>query len=87
MGNSGYNSCFRFIYTTHPWLVSMYTDCPSLNGLPGQGSLHCPNNTALTDFEDGIKKGYIAWHVFPFNAEVSSTEDPLKFIKIIYRSA
>jgi hypothetical protein len=58
-----------FIYTTHPWLVSMYTDCPSLNGLPGQGSLHCPNNTALKEFEDGIRKGFIAWHVFPFNAE------------------
>ncbi len=60
----------------------MYTDCPSLNGLPGQGSLHCPNSTALKEFEDGIIKGYIAWHVFPFNAEVSRIEIPPKIIKI-----
>lgn len=45
----------RLIYTTHPWLVSIYVDCENANipQLPQiDETLHCPNATALQDFEE-----------------------------------
>lgn len=45
----------RFIYTTHPWLVSLYLDCPAsgVPVLPSIGvSLHCPNETQLLVFNE-----------------------------------
>jgi len=62
----------RFIYTTHPWLVDLYTNCPELSGFPGDGTLHCPNQTMLSKVESAIRRGDIVWHAFPFNAEVSN---------------
>jgi hypothetical protein len=59
----------RFIYTTHPWLVDLYTNCPELSGFPGDGTLHCPNQTMLSKVESAIRRGDIVWHAFPFNAE------------------
>jgi hypothetical protein len=57
----------RLIYTTHPWLVSLYLDCPSDSQW---GSLlHCPNATAVAAFRAAVLRGDIAWHAFPFNTE------------------
>lgn len=54
----------QYIYTTHCWLVSMYLDCPS--GM----NLHCPSKDAIASFTDAVRRGWITWHSFPFNAEI-----------------
>lgn len=73
------NSSDRFIYTTHPWLVSMYLDCPSewvwnnsafpLGEIPQ--TLHCPNSSAKAAFIAGIQRGDISWHAYPFNGSLA----------------
>lgn len=56
-----------FVYTTHPWLVSLYVDC-----LPMQLGIKvvCPTTKELADFEDAIEKGYIVWHAGPMNMQI-----------------
>jgi hypothetical protein len=72
----------RLIYTTHPWLVSLYVDCqdslvPTLPGMKHflannettqaiNVSLHCPSAAALATFEAAVQRGDIAWHAYPF---------------------
>ena len=58
-----------FIYTTHPWLISLYLNCPPnmvLNGI----RLQCPSQFELKAFEEAIHLGYIAWHAGPMNLQV-----------------
>ncbi len=58
-----------FIYTTHPWLVGLYLDCPPnmvLNGI----RLECPSASEVQAFEAAIHKGYIAWHAGAMNIQV-----------------
>ena len=58
-----------FIYTTHPWLVSMYLDCPPnliFNGI----KIQCPTDEEIQVFDAAIRKGYIAWHAGPMNMQV-----------------
>ncbi len=31
--------------------------------------LHCPDDDAKNAFLDGVTKGYIYWHAFPFNSQ------------------
>ncbi|XP_046548130.1 uncharacterized protein LOC124258103 [Haliotis rubra] len=58
-----------FIYTTHPWLVYLYTNChlltPVLNGIP----IHCPSSQQLSAFETAVKQGDIAWHAGAMNMQ------------------
>jgi hypothetical protein len=61
------------VYTTHPWLASLYVNCPK-NLWPG---LHCPNATMLNLFSEAVKRGDITWHAFPFNAEPEFMDDSL----------
>ena len=51
---------------TQSWLISMYFDCPPGFGL---GGLHCPNISQKQNIINGINKGYIYWHGFPFNSQ------------------
>ena len=65
-----------FIYTTHPWLVNLYLDCPPnliFNGIP----VHCPNESAIAAFEKAISKGYIAWHAGPMNMQIEFLDSML----------
>ncbi|XP_059146397.1 uncharacterized protein LOC131933931 [Physella acuta] len=57
----------RFIYTTHPWLVSLYLDCPNITllGVP----LKCPSLAEQNDFRLAVLEGHIAWHASPFNMQ------------------
>ena len=58
-----------FIYTTQPWLVDLYLDCPpnmTLNGIP----VKCPSPSEIESFDAAIRKGYIAWHAGPMNMQV-----------------
>eukprot|EP01114_Cavostelium_apophysatum_P014791 TRINITY_DN3921_c0_g1_i1.p1 TRINITY_DN3921_c0_g1~~TRINITY_DN3921_c0_g1_i1.p1 ORF type:complete len:770 (+),score=169.72 TRINITY_DN3921_c0_g1_i1:47-2311(+) len=72
----------RLIYTTHPWLVAVYTDpnCSQI-GVPELSqigeTLHCPNASMLTAFEKAIALGDIAWHAFPFNGQAESMDPSL----------
>lgn len=58
----------NFIYTTHPWLVSLYVDCPPefwLNGI----KLKCPSPEALSNFTKAVSRGDITWHAGPMNLQ------------------
>lgn len=58
----------RFIYTSHPWLIRLYLECPNLilSGIKVQ----CPSQEDVTNFEDAIRSGHIAWHAGPMNMQV-----------------
>ncbi|XP_046330094.2 uncharacterized protein LOC124113675 isoform X1 [Haliotis rufescens] len=56
----------KLMYMSHPWLVSMYLDCPPNLVLAGI-QLQCPNKTELSNFEAAIKMGIITWHAGPMN--------------------
>jgi hypothetical protein len=53
---------------TQSWLVGLYLDCPQ-DLLP---VLHCPNASAIAEFEAAVKMGDIWWHAFPHNAELAA---------------
>ncbi|CAL1525890.1 unnamed protein product [Lymnaea stagnalis] len=63
--NLGYTE--RFLYTTHPWLVSLYLDCPDIKLMGVQ--LKCPNKTEQDDFRKAVVEGHIAWHAFTMNIQ------------------
>jgi len=45
-----------FIYTTHPWLISLYLDCP-LNLAFEWYPLECPSVSELQDSKTAVRKG------------------------------
>eukprot|EP01090_Pellita_catalonica_P011857 TRINITY_DN2446_c0_g1_i1.p1 TRINITY_DN2446_c0_g1~~TRINITY_DN2446_c0_g1_i1.p1 ORF type:complete len:760 (-),score=113.06 TRINITY_DN2446_c0_g1_i1:691-2970(-) len=70
----------HYVYTTHPFLLSLYLNCPDpdewiypdgglLPNTPPPDRLHCPNATMVARMRDHILRGDIYWHAFPFNAE------------------
>lgn len=58
----------RLRWMTQSWLVALYLDCPRAE-LP---VLHCPNASAVADFEAAVHRGDIWWHAFPHNAELAA---------------
>ncbi|XP_052061610.1 uncharacterized protein LOC127701658 [Mytilus californianus] len=58
----------KFIYTTHPWLVSLYLNCPPNLILSGI-KLKCPNATEISTFVNAVKRGDITWHAGPMNMQ------------------
>jgi hypothetical protein len=50
-----------FVYTTHPWLLSMFFNCPSNFVLAGI-QLKCPSDDELELIERAIRTGAITWH-------------------------
>ena len=63
-----HNPKLSFIYTTQPWLVSMYLDCPPnmiLSGIP----LNCPSKEEAVAFAEAIKAGHIAMHAGAMNMQ------------------
>ncbi|CAD5114874.1 DgyrCDS3907 [Dimorphilus gyrociliatus] len=60
-----------FTYTTHPWLVSMYVDCPPNLVLSGI-QLKCPNATEIERFKWAVGNGTINWHAVPMNFQVEN---------------
>ena len=54
----------RLVFTTHPYLVYLYTNC-----IPQLG-LACPNQTQLDAFYKAVDIGDIVWHAFPFNSQI-----------------
>ena len=61
-------------WTTHPWLVSLYLDCP-----PDMG-YYCPTEEEKAAFIGGVQDRTVTWHAFPFNGEMELlTPDLLHF--------
>ena len=58
------NSSARLQFTAPAWIVSLFLQCPPL--LP----IACPDSATRQLVLDGIRKGYITWHAFPFNVEM-----------------
>eukprot|EP01059_Diplonema_ambulator_P005631 TRINITY_DN153_c0_g1_i12.p1 TRINITY_DN153_c0_g1~~TRINITY_DN153_c0_g1_i12.p1 ORF type:complete len:880 (+),score=307.94 TRINITY_DN153_c0_g1_i12:55-2640(+) len=59
----------RFIYTTHPWLVSLYLDCPPNVVLADGTKLFCPTEDEKQAFAVAVSRGDIVWHDGPFNLQ------------------
>ena len=62
------NGTERFIYTTHPWLVDLYINCPAnmtLSGIP----LSCPSQPDVDAFKAALAAGDIVMHASPFNIQ------------------
>ncbi|UJR30999.1 hypothetical protein I4U23_018510 [Adineta vaga] len=57
-----------FVYTTHPWLLSMFFNCPTNFVLAGI-LLKCPSNDELELIERAIRTGAITWHAGAMNME------------------
>ncbi|KAK3090828.1 hypothetical protein FSP39_014977, partial [Pinctada imbricata] len=66
----------RFIYTTHPWLVSLYMDCPENLVLAGI-QLACPNATQKSAFVKAVQLGDITWHAGPMNMQFEMMDPSL----------
>jgi hypothetical protein len=62
------SSADRFSYTTHPWLLSFFFDCPANYTLSGVTML-CPNATQQADMRAAIARGDVQFHAAPFNVE------------------
>jgi hypothetical protein len=57
-----------FVYTTHPWLLSMFFDCPPNFILAGI-QLNCPSADELALIEKAIRTGAITWHAGAMNMQ------------------
>ena len=57
-----------FVYTTHPWLLSMFFDCPPNFVLAGI-QLKCPSDDELALVERAIRTGAITWHAGAMNVQ------------------
>ncbi|KNC81776.1 hypothetical protein SARC_05922 [Sphaeroforma arctica JP610] len=73
--SEGWNS--SYVYTTQPYLISLYLDCPKHLRLLPALELSCPNETEIATFRRAIKQGVFAWHAGAFNAEVEQAEPSL----------
>jgi hypothetical protein len=57
-----------FVYTTHPWLLSMFFDCPPNFILAGI-LLKCPTNDERALIERAIRNGMITWQAGAMNMQ------------------
>lgn len=64
-----YRNDESFIYTTQPWLISLYLNCPP-NIIFNGTRVQCPSSHEVQVFDNAIKKGYIAWHAGPMNMQI-----------------
>eukprot|EP01064_Diplonema_japonicum_P038048 TRINITY_DN90_c0_g1_i5.p1 TRINITY_DN90_c0_g1~~TRINITY_DN90_c0_g1_i5.p1 ORF type:complete len:858 (+),score=219.14 TRINITY_DN90_c0_g1_i5:52-2625(+) len=59
----------RFVYTTHPWLVWLYLNCPPNTKFANGTSLYCPTEVEKQNLAAAVKRGDIVWHDGPFNLQ------------------
>ncbi|KAJ9443926.1 hypothetical protein DIPPA_29372 [Diplonema papillatum] len=72
-------SPYRFVYTTHPWLVSLYIDCPEHVVLANGTKLLCPTAEEMAQFKQAVADGDIVWHNGPFNLQSENVGPPVLF--------
>ena len=58
-----------FIYTTHPWLLTLYLNCPKNFTLSGV-ELYCPTPEEVQTMENALRSGHVTWHAGPMNMQV-----------------
>ena len=58
-----------FIYTTHPWLLDMYLNCPT-NFILNDVKLYCPTSEEIKAMETAIHSGLVTWHAGPMNMQM-----------------
>ena len=76
----------KFVYITHPWLISLFLDCPcagssncsalSLNSRFA-APLRCPSAEELSNFTDSVRRGHFRWHGAPFNLQAENSAPEL----------
>ena len=82
----------RFIYTTHPWLMSLLMECPCPPPTDGSNPnatcaarslnnskalpLSCAGVAEIQQFKDAVAKGDIVWHAAPMNNQFEN-QSPL----------
>jgi hypothetical protein len=54
----------RYRYLTHPFLVSLFIDCPRHIGIA------CPTPADVAAFDAAARAGDIVWHALPHNSQV-----------------
>jgi hypothetical protein len=64
----------RYILTTHPWLVSLYLDCPTDLVLAGI-VLQCPDTHAQQAFRDALRAGWLVMHAAPMNPQWGNAQN------------
>ncbi|CAF0913290.1 unnamed protein product [Didymodactylos carnosus] len=57
-----------FVYTTHPWLLDLFFNCPTNLVLSGI-KLICPSDEELALIENSIRSGHITWHAAAMNMQ------------------
>jgi hypothetical protein len=64
---------FGYVFTSHPWLLSLYLDCPG-ELVPG---LACPTDTEAEAVRSAIRDGVITWQGNAFNLQASLMDPSL----------
>lgn len=70
----------RYIYGTHPFLMSLFLECPphmDLSNPRANASLLCPSAAERAAFEAAIRRGDIFWNGIPFNLQPENTDPQL----------
>ncbi|XP_025113231.1 uncharacterized protein LOC112575523 isoform X2 [Pomacea canaliculata] len=66
----------RLVYTTHPWLLHLYLNCPSMM-LASNVSLKCPSRTEVDTVRRAVAMGDVVWHAGPMNMQFENFMDPV----------
>ena len=77
----------RFVYITHPWLMSLLLDCPCGNATESCAArslnnslappLTCGTAVEVAAFERAVAKGDISWHAAPMNNQFENQSPAL----------
>ncbi len=61
----------QFIYTSHPWLINMFIDCPQTLW----PDLHCPDEEKIKKVTDAVQRGDLTYHAFSANTQAEIIGD------------
>ncbi len=61
----------QFIYTSHPWLINMFIDCPQTLW----PDLHCPDEEKINKVTDAVQRGDLTYHAFSANTQAEIVGD------------
>ena len=81
----------RFAYTMHPWILSLYVDCDPWtieDGCPlNEGTLRCPTERQLAEFDAAVRRGDILWAASPMNLDPGAVGSSAFFKELLSVSA
>ena len=77
----------RFVYTVHPWIVSLYSDCVPWSvpdGCPlNPGLLRCPSEAQVAAFDAAVRRGDLVWAHSPMNLNSGIVGEPRMFEALV----